>query len=323
MEFARRSLLRAAAAAAASIAAPRLARAEGFPARPVRIMVGFPAGNASDIVGRLVAQKLQDRLGQPFIIENRPGAGGSIGADLVVKAAPDGYTLMLISPSATINPSLYPNLSFDFLRDIAPVAGVGLAPYVMAVTPSFPARTVPEFIAYAKANPGKLNMASAGNGSLSHLCGALFMTMAGVEMLHVPYRGSFLPDVLAGQVPVVFSPLSQSIGYFKAGQLRALAVTTKKRDPALPDVPTLGEFLPGYEAYGWYGIGAPRSTPAEIRDRLAKSLAADLADARTTVQLADIGAAPMAMGPADFGRFLAAETEKWRKVIHAANIKAG
>jgi tripartite-type tricarboxylate transporter receptor subunit TctC len=300
-----------------------MAGAQTYPSRPVRIIVGFPASNASDVVARLGGQVLSERLGQQFVIENRPGAGGNIGTEVVVNAQPDGYTLLAISPSATINVTLYDNLNFNFIRDIAPAAGIALAPYVMVLNPSLPTKTVPEFIAYAKANPGKINMASAGNGSLSHMCGELFMGMAGVNMVHVPYRDSFLPDLLGGQVQVVFSPISQSLGYIRAGKLRALAITTATRQAALPDIPPMGDFVPRYEASGWYGIGAPRNTPVEITNRLNKEINAALGDPKMTAQLADIGAVPMPMTPAGFGKFLAAETEKWGKVIHAANIRAG
>jgi tripartite-type tricarboxylate transporter receptor subunit TctC len=285
------------------------------------MIVGFPASNASDIVARLAAQKLSERLGQSFVIENRPGAGGNIGVEAVVTAAPDGYMLLAASTSAAINATLYDHLSFNFLRDIAPVAGVARAPYVLVLNPSFPAQTVAEFIAYAKANPGKINMASAGNGSLSHLCGELFKTMAGIDMVHVPYRSSFLPDLFAGQVQVVFSPISQSIVYIRSGKLRALAVTTATRQTSLPDVPAVAEFVPGYEASGWYGIGAPKSTAAEIVDKLNSTANAALADPDMKARLNDLGAVPMPTMPAEFGTFLAADTEKWAKVIRAANIK--
>jgi tripartite-type tricarboxylate transporter receptor subunit TctC len=321
MEFARRRFLHLVAGGAVLPALPRIARAQTYPTRPVRIIAGFPAGNASDIVARLTAQMLSERLGQQYIIENRPGAAGNIGTEIVVKAPADGYTLLLVSPSAAANASLYDNLNFNFIRDIAPVSGVARAPYVLVVNPSFPAKTVAEFIAYAKANPGKINMASAGNGSLSHMCGELFMGMAGVNMVHVPYRGSFLPDLLAGQVQVVFSPISVAIGPIRTGKLRALAVTVATREAMLPDIPTLAEFVPGYEASGWYGIGAPRSAPAEIVDRLNKEITAALAEPETTARLNNIGAVPMPMTPAEFGKFIATETEKWGKVIRAANIK--
>jgi tripartite-type tricarboxylate transporter receptor subunit TctC len=285
------------------------------------MVVGFPASNASDIVARLAAQKLSDRLGQSFIVENRPGAAGNIGVEFVVNATPDGYTLLAASASAAINASLYNNLNFNFLRDTTAVAGIARAPYLLVVNPAFPAKSVAEFIAYIKANPGKINMASAGTGSLSHLCGALFMSMAGINMVHVPYRTSFLPDLLAGQIQVVFSPISQSIAYIRDGKLRALGVTSAARQAALPDAPALAEFVPGYEASGWYGICAPKSTPSDIIDRLSKEMSAGLADADTTARLNDLGAVPMPATAAEFGAFLAADTEKWGKVIREANIK--
>ncbi len=317
----RRRLLRWAASAAALPALAKFAHADTYPARPVRMVVGFPASNASDIVARLAAQKLSERLGQSFVVENRPGAGGNIAVEFVVNAAPDGYTLLAASTSAAINATLYDKLNFNFLRDIAPVAAVARAPYVFVVTPSFPANTVPEFIAYAKANPGKINMASAGNGSLSHLCGEMFMTMAGIDMVHVPYRTSFLPDLFAGQIQTVFSPISQSIEYVRSGKLRALAVTSAERQASLPNIPALAEFVPGYEASGWYGLGAPRQTPAEIVDRLNKEMNAALAQPDMKARLNDLGAVPMTSTPAEFGAFLTADTAKWGKVIRAANIK--
>jgi tripartite-type tricarboxylate transporter receptor subunit TctC len=321
LELPRRKFLHLAAGAAALPALSHIAVAQSYPTRPVRIVVGFPASNASDIVTRLAAQLLSERLGQQFIVDNRPGAGGNIGTEVVVKAAPDGYTLLSVSPSATTNATLYQNLNFNFLHDIAPVAGVARAPYLLVLTPSLPATTIPEFIAYAKANPGKINMASAGTGSLSHMCGELFMTMAGVNMVHVPYRGSFLPDLIAGQVQVVFSPISQSIGYIRSGKLRVLAVTTKTRQAALPDVPSVAEFVAGYEASGWYGMGAPRSTPTAIIDRLNTEIRTGLAEPKIEARLADLGAVPMPMTPGDFGKFIADETDKWAKVIRSANIK--
>ena len=300
---------------------PCVALADAYPKRPVRIVAGFPAGNASDIVARLAAQALSERLGEQFIVDNRPGAGGNIGTEFVVRATPDGYTLLLVSPSTTTNATLYGNLTFNFLHDIAPAAGVARAPYVMVLNPALSAKTVPEFIAYAKANPGKINMASSGNGSLSHMCGALFMTMAGVDMVHVPYRASFMPDLLAGQVQVVFAPISQVIEYIRDGKLRGLAVTTEARQEALPDMPAVGEFVNGYEASGWYGIGAPAGTSAEIIEVLYRGISAALTDPAMKAHLADVGAVPMPLGPAAFGKFLAAETEKWGNVIRAANIK--
>jgi tripartite-type tricarboxylate transporter receptor subunit TctC len=321
MKISRRRLLHLAAGAAALPPASPIAWADAYPTRPVRMIVGFPASNASDIVARLAAQKLSEQLGQSFVIENRPGAGGNIGVEAVVTAAPDGYTLLAASTSAAINATLYEHLSFNFLRDIAPVAGIARAPYVLVLTPSFPAKTVVEFIAYAKGNPGKINMASAGNGSLSHLCGELFKTMAGVDMVHVPYRSSFLPDLFAGQVQVVFSPISQSIEFIRSGKLRALAVTAAARQASLPDVPALAEFVQGYEASGWYGIGAPKSAAAEIVDKLNSAANAALADADMKARLNDLGAVPMPTTATEFAAFLAADTEKWAKVIRTANIK--
>jgi tripartite-type tricarboxylate transporter receptor subunit TctC len=321
MRFHRRRFLHLAASAVALPAVTRRARADAYPTRPVRMVVGFPASNASDIVARLAAQKLSERLGQSFVVENRPGAGGNIGVEFVVNATPDGYTLLAGSTSATINATLYEHLNFNFLRDIVPVAGVARAPYLLVLTPSFPAKTVPEFIAYAKANPGKINMASAGIGSLSHLCGELFKSMAGIDMVHVPYRTSFLPDLFAGQIQVVFSPISQSIESVRGGKLRALAVTSTTRQPSLPGVPAVAEFVPGYEASGWYGVGAPKATSAEIVTSLNTAMAAALAEPETKTRLADLGAVPMPSTPAEFGEFLAADTEKWGKVIRSANIK--
>ncbi|HEX4410105.1 MAG TPA: tripartite tricarboxylate transporter substrate binding protein [Xanthobacteraceae bacterium] len=297
------------------------ARAQTYPTRPIRLIVGFPASNASDIVARLIAQKLSDRLGQPFVVENRPGAGGNIGAEVVVNAQADGYTLLLISPSSTTNATLYDNLNFNFIRDIAPVAGVARGPYVMVLHPSFPAQSVAEFLAYAKANPGKINMASSGNGSLSHMCGAYFMMLTGVNMLHVPYRNSFMPDLFAGQVQVAFGPIPQVIAGLQTGKLRALAVTTATRSPALPDIPALAETIPGYDASGWYGIGAPKNVSGEIVTRLNTAVGTDLGDAKVVERLADLGAVPTPMTPAEFSQFIATETEKWAKVIHAGNIK--
>jgi tripartite-type tricarboxylate transporter receptor subunit TctC len=317
----RRTFLNVVAGAVALPTLPHIAVAQSYPRRPVRIVVGFPASNASDIVTRLAAQIFSERLGQQFIVDNRPGAGGNIGTEIVVKAPPDGYTLLSVSPSATTNATLYQSLNFNFLHDIAPVAGIARAPYLLVLTPSFPATTIPEFITYAKANPGKINMASAGTGSLSHMCGELFMTTSGISMVHVPYRGSFLPDLIAGQVQVVFSPISQSIGYIRSGRLRVLAVTTSTRQAALPEVPSVAEFVADYEASGWYGVGAPRNTPSAIIERLNEIISSGLAEAKIEARLADLGAVPMPMTPGDFSQFLATETEKWAKVIKSAGIK--
>jgi len=317
----RRSFLRLAAGAAAFPSLSRVASADNYPTRPVHIIVAFPAGNASDTIARLAAQGLSERLGQSFVIENRPGAGGQIGVELVVRAPPDGYTLLVASAVNAVNATLYGKLNYNFMRDIAPVASICRVPDVMVVNPSVPAKTVPEFIAYAKANPGKINMASAGNGSASHLAGELFKMMTGVDLVHVPYRGSFIPDLLGGQVQVTFAPIPVAIAYIRAGKLRVLAVTGAARSKALPDTPTVAEFVPGYEASAWYGIGAPEKTPAEIIGRLNKGITACLADPKVNARLSDLGAIPMAMTPEEFGKFIAAETEKWAKVIRAANIK--
>jgi tripartite-type tricarboxylate transporter receptor subunit TctC len=322
MNLPRRKLLHLAVGAAALPALSRIARAQTYPTRPVRIIVGFPAGNTSDAFARLMDQWLSERLGQPFIVENRPGAAGNIGTEAVVRAAADGYTLLLVAAGSAFNVTLYDHLKFNFIRDIAPVASIVAAPYVMVVNPSVPAKTAPEFIAYAKANPGKLNMASTGTGSPTHVFGELFMKMAGVDLLHVPYRGNFMPDLLGGQVQVLFAPIGHAIEFIRTGKLRALAVTSATRSAGLPEIPTVAEFVPGYEASGWYGIGAPRNTPADIIDRLNKEINAALADPKMEARLADLGAVPMPMTPAEFGEFIAAETEKWGKVIRAANIKA-
>ena len=321
MKFPRRQFLQLAAGAAAVPALSRIAGAQTYPARPVRIIVGLAAGGAPDIVARLMGQWLSERLGQQFIVENRPGAASNIATEVVVRAAADGYTLLLAIASNAINTTLYDNLSFNFIRDIAPVAGLVGVPNVMEVNPSVPAKTVPEFIAYAKANPGRLNMASAGVGGTPHVAGELFKAMAGVDMVHVPYRGNPRPDLLGGQVQVMFDTLPASIEYIRTGKLRALAVTTSARSPALPDLPTVGEFLPGYEASGWQGIGAPKSTPDAIVEKLNKAINAGLADAKIKAQLANLGAIPMPMTPAEFGKLIADETEKWAKVIQAANVK--
>src|SRR5690242_9646247 len=323
MHLFRRQFLQLAAGAAALPIASRLAWAQGYPNRPVRIIVSYPAGNASDIIGRVIAQALSERLGQQFIVENRPGVSGTLGTGVVARAAPDGYTLLMEVVTANVmNSTLYPHLNYDFARDIAPVARLGEGPYVMVVNRSVPAETLPEFIAYAKAHPGKINMASTGNGSPTHVFGELFKMTAGIDVLHVPYRGSFMPDLLGGQVQLVFGPISQSIEYIRAGKLHALAVTTAHRQPALPDVPAVREFLPGYEASGWYGIGAPKGTPGEIVDTLNRAINAALADGKVKARLADLGVMPMPTTPAEFGTFIAAETKKWADVIRSAGIKA-
>jgi tripartite-type tricarboxylate transporter receptor subunit TctC len=317
----RRSFLRLAAGAAALPAVSRLACAQAYPARPVRLIVGFPAGSATDIVSRLMGQWLSERLGQQFIVESRPGAGSNIATEVVVRASPDGYTLLMAVTPNAINATLYENLKFNFIRDIAPVAAIGRTPYAMVVNPSLPTKTVPEFIAYAKANPGKINMASAGNGSAPHIFGALFMFMAGVNMVHVPYRGSYFSDLLGGQVQVLFGPIPSSIGYIQAGQLRALAVTTAARSEVLADIPAMADFLPGYEASLWFGVVAPKSTPAEIVDTLNREINAGLADPKMKARFADLGVTVLSQSPTEFGKLIADETEKWGKVIQTANIK--
>jgi len=325
MKLPRRRFLRLAAVAIGLPAVSRMACAQAYPARPVRLIVGFAAGGAPDIAARLVAQWLSERLGQQFIVENRPGSGGNIATEVVVDASADGYTLLLVSLANAVNATLYEKLNYNFIRDIAPVASISHEAYGMEVNPSFPARTVAEFIAYAKANPGKLNMASPGNGTGPHMAGELFKTMAGVDMVHVPYRGSppALTDLLAGQVQMMFSPMSSSIEYVRAGKLRALAVTTAKRSAALPDLPTVGEFVPGYAASGWFGVCAPGKTPVEIVDRLNKEINAGLADSKLKTRLADLGSEVFAGTPADFAKHIAEETEKWGKVVRAAHLKVG
>jgi tripartite-type tricarboxylate transporter receptor subunit TctC len=323
MKLPRRQFLHLAAGAATLPAVSRIARAQSYPTRPVRIIVPFPAGGPYDIHARLMGPWLSERFSQPLVIENRPGAGGNIGIEAVVRARADGYTLLLVGVGAAINATLYEKLNFNFMRDIAPVAAISRVPNIMEVHPSFPAKTVPEFIAYAKANPGRINMASGGNGTAAHVTGELFKMMTGINMTHVPYRGSApaLTDLIGGQVQVTFDPLPSSIEHIRAGKLRALAVTTIVRSEALPDVPTVGDFVPGFEASAWYGVGAPRNTPSEIVDRLNKEINAALADPKMKGRLADVGSIPTSMTPAEFGIFVAEETEKWGKVIRAANIK--
>jgi tripartite-type tricarboxylate transporter receptor subunit TctC len=321
----RRSFLHLAVAAAALPAASRFAYAQAYPARPVHIILGFPAGGSSDVIGRVLAESLSERLGQPFILDSRPGAGSNIGTELVVRAAPDGYTLLLTTSANAINASLYDNLNCKFIHDIAPVAGVFRVPNVMEVHPTVPVKTVPEFIAYAKANPGKLNMASGGNGTTAHVSGELFKMMTEVDLRHVPYRGSApaLIDLLAGQVQVMFDLMSTSIEHIRAGRLRALAVTTATRSEALPDIPTVSESVPGYEASTWNGVGVPRNTPAEIIDRLNTAINAALSDPQIKARLADLGATVLPVSPDQFGKLLNDDTEKWAKVIKFAGIKAG
>jgi tripartite-type tricarboxylate transporter receptor subunit TctC len=319
----RRHFLHLAVGAAALPAMPRFAKAQSYPSRPVRLIVTTPAGGSPDIIARLIGQWLSERLGQPIVVDNRSGASGNIGTEIVVRAPPDGYTLLMALSLNAINASLYDKLNFDFIRDTAPVASIASIPLVMEVNPSVQAKTVPEFIAYAKANRGKINMASAGNGSPAHVAGELFKMMAGVDMVHVPYRGEALalPDLISGQVQVLFGVMPASLGYIRAGKLRALAVTTAERQEPLPDVPTVGEFLPGFEARGWYGIVVPKAAPTEIVEKLNKEINAALADPIMKKRLTDLGAAVFAGSPADFGKFIADEIEKWRKVIKSAGIK--
>ena len=323
MKLPRRKFLHLAAGAAALPAVSRIARAQAYPSRPVRLIVGFPAGGPADIVARLFGQWLSERLGQAFVVENRPGAGSNIAVESVVRAAPDGYTLLHVTSTNVFNATLFEKLNFDLIRDIAPVASFLRNPGVMVVNPSFPAKSVPEFIAYAKANPGKINMASGGPGSIPHIYGELFKAMAGVDLTPVHYRGigPAIPDLISGQVQVMFDLLPSSIGYIKAGQVRPLAATSATRLEALPEIPTVGEFVPGYEASGWQGIAAPKNTSPEIIDKLNKETNAILADPKTKARLAELSSSVFPNSPAEFGKHIADETEKWGKVIREANIK--
>jgi tripartite-type tricarboxylate transporter receptor subunit TctC len=324
MKLPRRRMLYLAAVAAALPAVSRAAWAEAYPARSVRVIVYFAAGGGNDITARLIGQWLSVRLGQGFAVENRPGGGGNVGTEAVVRAAPDGYTLLLVSSPNTTNATLYDNLDYDFIRDIAPVAGISRDPNVMVVNPSVPAKTVPEFIAYAKANPGVINYATAGIGSSQHMTAEMFKMMAGISMVHVPHRGTApaLQSLLGGQVQVMFASMPSSLGYIRGAQLRALAVSTATRSHVLPDLPTVGEFLPGFEASVFYGIGAPRNTPPEIVERLNKEINAGLMDPDLKARLTDLGGAELPGSSADFGKLIVDETEKWAKVIKFANIKA-
>jgi tripartite-type tricarboxylate transporter receptor subunit TctC len=324
MKFHRRNFLHLAAGAAALPFTPHVARAQAYPTRPVRLIVGFAPGGGGDINARLIGQWLSERLGQQFIVENRPGAGGNIAAETAVRAPADGYTLLMAGTPNAINATLYDKLTFNIIRDIAPVAGITRAPNVMEVNPMVPAKTIPEFIAYVKANPGKINMASAGNGSSVHMSGELFKMMTGVGLVHVPYRGEALalPDLISGQVQVMFGGMPASIEYIRAGNLRPLAVTTARRSPALPDIPTVSEFVPGYEVSVINGVGAPKNTPAEIIDKLNREINAGLADPKLKGRFADIGATVFPGSPTEFWKYMAEDTEKWGKVIRAAGIKA-
>jgi tripartite-type tricarboxylate transporter receptor subunit TctC len=323
MKLPRRNFLHLASSVAALPAVSRFARAQAYPTRPVRVVVGFPPGATADTIARMMGQWLADRLGQPFVIENRPGAGTNIAAELVVRAPADGYTLLMVTAANAINTTLYEKLSFDFIRDIVPVAGITREPLIMQVNPSLPVKTVPEFIAYAKANPGKINMASAGNGTGPHVAGELFKMMTGVDMIHVPYRGTApaLTDLLGGQVQVMFAPTSASIEYIRAGKLRALAIASAMRSQAFPHIPTLGDVVPGYEASVWVGLGAPKGTPAGIVDQLNETINAGLADPTIKARLADLGATAMTFSRSDFAKFIVEETDRWGKVVKFAGIK--
>jgi tripartite-type tricarboxylate transporter receptor subunit TctC len=323
MKLPRRQFLHLATGAAALPAVSRFAWAQAYPTRPVRWIVGYPPGGATDITARVIGQWLSERLGQPFVVENRPGASGNIATEGVVRAPADGYTLLLVNAGNTINETFYEKLNFVFLRDITAVASIVRVPLVMLVNPSVPIKTVPEFIAHAKSNPGKLNMASPGNGTPQHVSGELFKMMTGIKMTHVPYRGSApaLTDLIGGQVQVAFDTTTASIEYIKAGKLRALAVTTAMRSEALPDIPTVNDFVPGYEATGWYGVGAPKRTPAEIVEKLNKEINAALADPNVKARLDNLGATVVAGSPTEFAKFMAEETEKWAKVVKFAGIK--
>jgi tripartite-type tricarboxylate transporter receptor subunit TctC len=324
MKLPRRRFLRLAAAAAAALpVGPRLAQAQAYPSRPVRWIVGFAAGGPAEILARLIGQWLSEQLGQPFVIENRPGAGSNIATEAVVRAPADGYTLLLVTTANAVNATLYDKLNYVFMRDIAPVAGLIRVPVVVEVNPAVPVKTIPELIAYAKANPQELNMGSAGNGTVQHIAGELFKMMSGVQMLHVPYRGQApaLIDLLAGQVQVMFDSMPASIEHVRAGRVRALAVGTATRSPALPDVPTVGDVVPGFEASAWYGVAAPRNTPAEIVEQLNKEINAAFADPRIKTRLTELGGMVLAGSPADFGKLIAEETEKWGKVVRFAGAK--
>jgi len=319
----RRQFLHLAAGVAALPVLPRIARAQAYPSRPVRIVAAFAAGGGVDITARLIGQWLSDRLGQQFVVDNRPGASGNLGTEAVVNAPPDGYTLLLATIPNAVNATLYEKLNFNFIRDIAPVASIIRVPMIVLISPSLPTRTVPEFIAYAKANPGKVNMASAGAGSAPHLAGELFSAMTGIKMVHVPYRGqaTALPDLFSGQVQVLFATTPGMTEFVRTGRLRALAVTTASRSEVLPELPTMGDFVPGYEVSQWYGMGAPKNTPAEIVNSLNREINAGLADSKMKARFADIGGEVFAGSPSEFGKFIADETEKWAKVVKLAGIK--
>ena len=323
MKLARRTFVYLALGAAVLPLVPRNASGQIYPTRPVRLICAFPAGGPNDTLARLIGQWLSERLGRPFVVENRPGAATNIATEAVVRAPPDGYTLLLVAQVNAINVTLYERLNFNFIRDIAPVAGIMRVPSILEVNPSVPVHTVPEFIAYAKANPGRLNMASAGNGTSSHLSGELFKIMTGVDILHVPYRGAAaaLTDLIAARVQVYFDLMPNSIAHVRSGKVRPLAITTTTRSGALPDLPSVGDFVPGYEVNTWFGVGAPRGTPADIVDKLNEEINAALADPQMKARLAELGGTVLAGTPADFEKLIADETEKWARVIRAANIK--
>jgi tripartite-type tricarboxylate transporter receptor subunit TctC len=324
MKLERRKLLKFAGVVVATPMISQIARAQAYPTRPVRFIHGYVPGGSADITARLIGQWLSDRLGQPFIVESRPGAGSNIGTEAVVRATPDGYTILLVAPANAINATLYERLPYNFIQDIAPVAGLIRFPNVMEVNPSVPATTVPEFIAYAKANPGRINMASSGNGSTIHMSGELFKMMTGITMVHVPYRGAApaLTDMIGGQVQVMFDNVPSSIEYVRTGKLRALAVTTARRSEVLPDIPTVGDFVPGYESSAWYGVGVPRNTARDVIDRLSREINAGLADPKLKAQFADLSATVIPGSPDDFGKLIAEETEKWGKVVKFSGAKA-
>jgi tripartite-type tricarboxylate transporter receptor subunit TctC len=323
MELPRRTFLRLTAGAAALPAVSRIARAQAYPTRPVRIIVGYPAGGPADIGARLIGQYLSERLGQPFVVENRAGASGNIGTEAAVRAVPDGYTLLIVNPPHTVNATLYNNLSFSFLRDIVAVGMIYRQPQVLVVRPSFPAKTVAEFITYAKANPGKITMASSGSGGPQHMAGELFKRTVGLDLLHVPYRGAApaLTDLMGGQVQIMFDTLNSSIELIKSGKLRTLAVTTADRSKILPEVPAIAEFVPGYDVSSWSGIGAPKGTPNDVIGKLNNEINAGLINPKLAARFSELGVETVALSPADFGKFMAQETEKWAKVIRSANIK--
>jgi len=317
----RRDVLRLLAGAAALAGLGRRASAAGYPSRPVRLIVPYPAGGAPDIVARLISKWLTERFGQQFIVDNRTGAGGNLGTEMVAKAAPDGYTLLHAVSTNVVNVTLYEHLNYNFIRDLAPIGMIATVPFALLIYPGFPAQTLADFIAYAKANPGKVNMATQGIGTTPHICGELLQMMAGIRFVHVPYRVNLMPDLLAGQVHIYFSPLPQAIAFIKDGRLRALGVTTTTRVHALPDVPAIAEVVPGYEALGWHGLCAPKDLPSDVIDTLNGALAAVVADPEMKTRLDDLGVTPMRTTPAEFGRFIVDETEKWAKVVKFANIR--